>query len=555
MTALVLTPDQQSALDGIINFIYNDPENCAVLYAAAGCGKTFLTQVIANKVRGTHRVAGVAPTHKARKVLDKFLNKGSLIKIKTLTVASLLNTMRGHSYIGTKRYERGQDTKMTLFDLFLIDEASMITDTDVDLIMNYAVEFKRKILFIGDKYQIPNPSQKYKLNNGIATKRDSKAFELTKSFELTTIVRQREGNPIVNVYKEIRDAINEGREPEYEYKTNVVNNCGVQFYNKQDEWYAKIKNVFLILTENKEPLHLTRIIAYTNENVKNHNLMIRRLYKRGQGPEIGELLMGYANIGWPVPVIENGQDYYVQDVIHTTIHTVPGAGSLAFKRLVGDLVTLTEPDDEKGRTVFVPDISAAENNELLQELIERGELVNRNRSTKNDFKRYAEIKNKLVFMENVYKFNGEILGEEQFRGSNPLLFKSVEDVIEDKDEGDRNILENDLVNDIIKKYGNILTTRADDDKPLTKSERLCDRYCVIEKDLDYGYCITAHKSQGSNFKRVFIDEVDFDKIKSHWSYAFDCKIDGSKERNQLKYVAFTRPSDIAHVYYKRTVNF
>ncbi|PWG68587.1 hypothetical protein DF186_24840, partial [Enterococcus hirae] len=75
------------------------------------------------------------------------------------------------------------------FDLFLVDEASMITDNDVNLIMNYALQYKKKVLFIGDKCQIPNPSQKYICKNEIATKRDSIAFDIPNKFKLTTIVR------------------------------------------------------------------------------------------------------------------------------------------------------------------------------------------------------------------------------------------------------------------------------------------------------------------------------------------------------------------------------
>ena len=123
-------------------------------------------------------------------------------------------------------------------------------------------------------------------------------------------------------------------------------------------------------------------------------------------------------------------------------------------------------------------------------------------------------------------------------------------MIEDADDGDRSVLDNKLSRDVQTKYGEILTERAGDDKPLSGTERLCDRFCVIEKDIDYGFCITAHKSQGSNFKSVFIDEADFDKLHDYWSYTLDCKIDATKERNQLKYVCFTRPTTSAHVFYR-----
>lgn len=58
---------------------------------------------------------------------------------------------------------------------------------------------------------------------------------------------------------------------------------------------------------------------------------------------------------------------------------------------------------------------------------------------------------------------------------------------------------------------------------------------VIAKDLDYGYAITGHKAQGSTYTHVFILEDDM---------SINRKI---KERNQIKYVALTRPTTTAIV--------
>jgi ATP-dependent exoDNAse (exonuclease V) alpha subunit len=58
---------------------------------------------------------------------------------------------------------------------------------------------------------------------------------------------------------------------------------------------------------------------------------------------------------------------------------------------------------------------------------------------------------------------------------------------------------------------------------------------TIVKDIDYGYCITGHKSQGSTYSHVFILEED---IKQNWVV---------KERNQIFYVCLSRPSISATV--------
>ena len=58
---------------------------------------------------------------------------------------------------------------------------------------------------------------------------------------------------------------------------------------------------------------------------------------------------------------------------------------------------------------------------------------------------------------------------------------------------------------------------------------------IIAKDIDYGYAITCHKAQGSTYSHVFVMEND---INLNWQM---------KERNQIKYVALTRPELTATV--------
>lgn len=79
---------------------------------------------------------------------------------------------------------------------------------------------------------------------------------------------------------------------------------------------------------------------------------------------------------------------------------------------------------------------------------------------------------------------------------------------------------NNLLMTTIEKYKNGLYRSSQD---------------IIVKDLDYGYAITAHKSQGSTYSHVFVMEND---INNNWIL---------KERNQIKYVALTRPSISATV--------
>ena len=65
---------------------------------------------------------------------------------------------------------------------------------------------------------------------------------------------------------------------------------------------------------------------------------------------------------------------------------------------------------------------------------------------------------------------------------------------------------------------------------------------IIKKDMDYGYFISVHKSQGSTYKYVAILERD---LNLNWDVV---------ERNKLKYVAFSRASNTCYVFSSKIDN-
>jgi len=67
-----------------------------------------------------------------------------------------------------------------------------------------------------------------------------------------------------------------------------------------------------------------------------------------------------------------------------------------------------------------------------------------------------------------------------------------------------------------------------------------NKHDIIVKDIDYGYAITGHKSQGSTYDTVFVIEHD---IKCNSLI---------RERNQIFYVSVSRPSRCAHILYEKS---
>src|SRR3989338_6433931 len=151
-----LTVDQLQALTEIQKFLLepiqpNDRSTYIItLSGCAGSGKTTLTRELV-KYAKTHRltVLGVAPTHKARKVLEKTIQSGgALMTIPTCTVAALLQKLRTHTYIGTERYVASGNTKIANYDLLILDEVSMVSDDDYQQICRYLKTYEKRAVFV-----------------------------------------------------------------------------------------------------------------------------------------------------------------------------------------------------------------------------------------------------------------------------------------------------------------------------------------------------------------------------------------------------------------------
>lgn len=538
----MLTPDQEKALEEIIEFIEKSDETSHTLRGFAGTGKSFLTRHIFEWCHTKNiTVAAMAPTHKARKVLEKILSKDSLLQVNTFTVAAFLCKLKGHSYVGTKNFQSKGQSKAKQFDLFIIDECSMISDKDVMEIVEHISANKKKALFIGDNAQIPNPVQTFQRNeDGSISKKDSLAFDFPTS-SLTTIVRQDNTNPLLDIYTEIRKDL--FKEPNIPRENKIVDGKGVKFYDNGEMFLAKIKRD-LVKIPDVETLLLYKVITYTNDSVRFYNTFIRKCLNYDEKFVIGDILMGYNNLGYPVPYIENGQEYIITNIDHLDNHLVKYYKENFYCK--GILISATIVGADSTTSLFFPDILA--NKEIFTLLKDLAKNVNKKGSTKEDFKKYSTLKNQLCFMENVFELSGQIVSESTLKENHPKLFNLVSYYV-DNVAGKLVIKKSKAVDKINVMYPGLLQFRISDNKPFSDSERLVDKFQLIEKDIDYAYAITAHKSQGSTYHTVYVDEVDFEKIGNKWNAKFEAQENGLKEKNQLKYVAYTRPTNMAVILY------
>ena len=539
-----LLPEQEDVAKGIQDFLLTDNDSkdlntvACVLVGPAGSGKTTLTRHIVKFARKERlSIAAVAPTHKARKVIERFINEGSsLFRVSTFTIASLLGKIKAHSYIGTKKYQGGADNKLSMFDIFIIDEVSMVADPEFDEIMKYALYHDKKIVFVGDDAQIPHPTQTHGIVNGMLLKLPSRAFSLKNQFRLTKSVRQDNSNPLVSIYSIIRENMDEDKvlfpsdlagdgtfgDPR-RLSSYDPDKGGYKFVTSETEFIDRIKTEF-----NKDT---DKILVYTNVAVQKYNRVVRKsLGYRGMFEE-GEILMAYTNLNL---VLENAQEYIVKNVESCSNWAV----DQDFKDLVGTVIKIDEqPAGQRDIQLFFPDVHDPSNRSLL-EIVTRAERVNAIGSKKKDYLDYMALKRHVFFIETVYRYEGSVLTERELKISHPLLFTRVTEVL----DGKMCPKQSELVREIQTCYPDIIRDRASDNKTIGDSELLADRFQIIDKDIDYGYAITTHKSQGSTYKNVFVDELNYEQIKDRYNFRFNCWENRNRERNQLKYVAYTRPT-------------
>ena len=182
------------------------------------------------------------------------------------------------------------------------------------------------------------------------------------------------------------------------------------------------------------------------------------------------------------------------------------------------------------------------------DVIEIGDILMAYRSVRSGNSQYNIIENSTDYRvveksdleENKYKIKGWTVKIREDLPHSKFKFKEIFIVNVDDENNLHNYAE---IHDVNRDFGKIHTGPGAWDnyynfrrhnilmKTITKyrNGKLRSTYDTINKDMDYGFGITAHKTQGSTYSHVFVMENDMDV---NWLI---------KERNQLKYTSFTRP--------------
>lgn len=445
-----LYPSQKLALEKL-NDWYHSKDNECTLKGYAGTGKTFILRYFIQHVVDKAFTI-TAPTHKALRVLEAQIGR------KGMTLHSLHglkpNTDLQNFDIENPQFDPLNPSKIQNYNLVIIDECSMINKDLFILNREKAKQFNVKILYVGDPLQLPPVNEQI-----------SPTFASVKNtIELTDIVRQEAGNPLLELFPLLRNDIRNRTNTFLNYiirnRNNMNNGIGYEIVSTT-EFRERLITEF-----NSDEFHKNidhyRIVAYTNNTVAEWNNIIRNsiVGKDADIIHINDLLLAYNTIvdEFKDPIILNSEDYIIEDI---------------------------RPyfSDEKIKT-FAVNLKSMYDGHVTQPF-----LIVDNKDV--SFEKYKAILTHLYNRAANHEQHGWYV---YYKFKNRFLTNAKFTI--------------NTVNGI--KY--------------------------IDKDIDYGYAMTTHKTQGSTFDNVAIDLTNIVFLQTRF---------GRKEvdidiRNKLIYVALSR---------------
>jgi len=303
---LKLSNSQEQALVKLKEW-YESKSLIFTLYGPAGTGKTTLiNKFIKEIVR--QPLCVTAPTHKATRVVEKITGRHGR------TLQSLHGLRPNFNFekfnIDNIRFETMGNIYMANYKLVIVDECSQINRELQELNELRSSQFSTKILYVGDRLQLPPVNQ-----------RESGTFNIKDKFELTDIVRQKDSNPLLTILDSLRvDMVSDKSNFIRAVKNKPINiNSKGEGYALYDPFLFKQELIKSFSSEDfKKDVDFCRYAAWTNNSVLSWNKFIRNtvLHKSKELIDEGDLLTGYRTIvdEYNTPIIVNSEDYRVKEL-------------------------------------------------------------------------------------------------------------------------------------------------------------------------------------------------------------------------------------------------
>jgi len=513
-----LSEDQDKIYNNLINFLKDDKLREILLIGYAGTGKTtlvtkFIIDIIKKKI--CRKIVIAAPTHKAvniakSKLFDNLDENEILSKnINIMTVHRLLNYKSNIDMNGNKYFAKnGVDANWNIYQLIIVDECSMLSNQIIHDIKSQLEmpNSKVKIIYVGDPAQLP-PVNQY----------SSEIFERKiKTLKLEKIIRTK-NQEIMNLSNDHRKWIMSQLDndiPEIcKYQCKNIKIYSSE-HNQTELWlnkFIKMSNINNINNNSNNNI----ILTWTNKKCNSYNKYIReKIFNKKDLDhfEIGEILIfnDFYRIQKPndldiekiefysfytseqVKLIENNCiKYKFQKIIHKNNNKLPIEINKKFQKTINNLNNILDIE------IDIYDMKIKK----INEIINNNELA----TIYNIFS---------IYPNSTIKYN-KILDD--FENHIALLQNKCYTFINNIPKINNNI-KSTYQGELEKKFNKLY---------ISWQETVIDKFA----QLNYGYSITVHKSQGSTFSNVFIDILDI------------LNNNNNQETSKCLYTAITRSSN------------
>ena len=265
-----LNVEQKIAFKTIDTFLKHRPEKIMVLEGYAGTGKSTVISHIFNLPEYSKmNICMSATTNKAVNVLKK-MGKETNKKIDYLTIHKLLKIKRTIDSDGKQHFitsfnettdSRNKKCKSIFsYNIIVIDEASMVDNIMYKNIVTISHKIQGKIIFVGDRNQLPPVNQDM-----------SEVFNIDKNsiIKLKEIMRSKADNNIVQISNYIRDSIYNSDN----LKLKQFRDEHVIISREQKKWL----NIYTKLLIEKGREEKSVILAYTNNKCQIINNFVRNI--------------------------------------------------------------------------------------------------------------------------------------------------------------------------------------------------------------------------------------------------------------------------------------
>lgn len=522
---MILSPSQEIAKSRIHDFL-NDlgkKNKMFLLAGSAGTGKSTLISHILSEPNFKHKkIAFSATTNKAVSILHKMCAEKydtDNMDLVFLTIHKLLKIKRIINKNGSELYQTSLDSESKSltkaksifnYDIIIIDESSMITYDIMKNITKISPKMKGKIIFMGDKAQLPPVNE----TQSLIFSQDMPKFELKE------IMRYR-GN-LVLLANKFRDLV-------FNFDTIIsfkeYRDKYIKTYKKYDRWIQNyLHEVEKIQEKNKKVDN-----SITNQNQMLEQLPIFLVYTNRMCDQINQEVRNkiFGN---------NPQKFKVGEIILFNNYYYRQEAKTDIKYYTSQKSQVTKIEIEEYKFNKLGKVLAEEIPKLVSKFQIQNTSNQVNMSELEDIylQKLAQVIKDLVDISVKY-----YILTLQDGNSIWVIHEEVECKLESLIQNTRESLHK------FKKYFLRKFKNEKELKILLDSLMMTIwEYFYVEvldkfADISYGYAMTTHKSQGSTFKSIYL----------HLSNMIE-KNNNKEEAYRCLYTALTRSSKKVHILIK-----